>query len=93
MADAERGLHVDFVCSESAKGVVSVTSAGRRTRVLRCGLVRAAHDLGEQTTETQPDRWHASADDSDLAFDDRPETGFEVVPRHVGRVGEVDEGA
>lgn len=53
----------------------------------------AAEELGEEACKTEADRRHAGADDSDLTLEDGPQTGLEVVPCHVGGVGEVDEGA
>lgn len=89
VANPECSLHVDFVCSKSTERVQSVTSPGRTCRVLCSGLVGAAHDLREEAREPKTDRRHTCANDAHLAFDDRPQTGFEVIPGHVGRVGEV----
>lgn len=49
----------------------------------------AAQELGEQAGETETDGRHASTYYSDLAFDDGPYTGFEIIPRHVSRVREM----
>ena len=91
VANPEGGLHIDLIGSERIERVVSVTASGWGPCVLRSGSIRATHDLGEEASESETDGGHAAANDTNLALDHRPETGFEVVPCHISGVGEVNE--
>ena len=93
MAHLDGSLHIDLIRSERIKRVVSVTASRGGPCILRSRSIRAPHDPGKETCETESDGGHTAAYDTNLTLDYRPETGFQVVPRHVDSVGEVDERA
>lgn len=92
MADTVRRLDVDGVLVGRAESGILARWPTYATCRVR-GIERAAQEPREDACKTEPYGGHAYAGDADFCFDHRPKRGFEVVPGHVCRLGEVHEGA